>query len=81
MRADGVAERRLCPVFHAVLPANLLDDPGQARVMDVANLREKVVRGLEVQTPEVPGDLAVRAREFRRGLNLMSNPFRLYFFA
>ena len=63
-------------VAHAVLPAGLLDDPRERRVVQVADAREQVVLHLEVQPAEVPGHQPVAAGEVHRGLHLVDRPAR-----
>src|SRR5207302_11145863 len=57
--------------------ASLLDDPGERRVMQVANAGKQVVLHLEVEATQIPAEQRVRGGEVHRGRNLMLRPVGL----
>jgi hypothetical protein len=61
-------------VAHALLPADLFDDLGNDRQVDVTDPREEMVLDLMVEAAHVPGQETAPASEIRGRLHLVDGP-------
>ena len=61
-------------VFHTVFDACFFHDPGDCRVMDVADRREEVMLKMKVQSTKDPAQDPALPVEAKCGLRLMDRP-------
>lgn len=80
VRLDPREEAFVGIVGDAVLPARLLDDAGERRIVDVAYLREQVMLHLIVEPPQVPRKEMVVLVKISGGAQLMYHPGRIHLF-